>query len=195
MNKPSRPPTGSVPPRPPHAQAPAARPRTGSRTTPAAPITERLKDGAEDTALNAVSLVKEGWRDFLKTNRYFKYKALVVLLWSALALAGIIEAWPEESVHLNEQLGARLVIPPNPDYPAFMIINESDTAWKDVVVIINGEFRGTAVMVEPHSDFTLTPKQLVGKKGNVPPTNLRARDLVVRTRKGEAVLLKDGQQL
>src|SRR4051812_18202112 len=96
MTQPPRPPGGSGPkqgprpsgPKPAPQQPGATRHGTTGRTgappvskRPSGPVAVALKNVAEDQALNAVALVKEGWQGFLKTNRFFKFKAAIVGVW------------------------------------------------------------------------------------------------------------------
>jgi hypothetical protein len=155
-----------------------------------------LRNVAEDQALNAVAAVKEGMKEgfqgFLKTNRYFKYKALVVAVWLAFGGVGAAITFRGTGDHSEENLGARLKMNSDPDHPAFMFVNDGDAPWQNVVVVINGQWRTTISRVEPGADFTVTPKHLVGREGVPAPSNLHATDVVLKSKHGEAVLMKDG---
>jgi hypothetical protein len=152
-----------------------------------------LKDVAEDQALNAVAAVKGGVRDFLKTSRYFKLRAAVVGVWLAAALAGGAITFRDTGPRSEERLGARVKISPDTEHPAYMFVNDSETAWQNVMVIVNGQWRTVVARVDPGGDFTVTPKQLFGKEGTAAPSNLRATDIVLKAKQGEAVLMKAGQ--
>jgi hypothetical protein len=153
----------------------------------------KMKDVAEDQALNALAMVKEGWSGFLKQNRYYKLKAGIVGVWVLFLLVGLLIARPSSETHVDATLSARLLMRDDPEHPAYMFFNESDDTWKDAIVTVNGEWRGVISQVGGHSDFTLTPRQLVGRDGKEPPANLKARDIVLRVKTQEAVLMKDGQ--
>jgi hypothetical protein len=152
-----------------------------------------IKNAAEDQALNAVAVVKEGYKGFLKTNRYFKLKAAIVAVWGVFAVLGLAITFRDTGERAEERLGARLKMNSDPDHPAFMFVNDSDSPWQNVMVIINDQYRTTVVRVDPGTDFTVTPKQLAGKEGAPAPPNLHATDIVLKSKHGEAVLMKGGQ--
>jgi hypothetical protein len=155
-------------------------------------LAAKLKDTAEDQALNAVAVVKEGWAGFLRTDRFFKYRALIVASWLGLAAVGLVIAWPEEGIHTT-RIGARLVMGEDPQHPVYMLMNESDEPWTQVLVIANGQWRAAADRVEPGKELAVTPKQLVGKDGAAAPADLHLTDLELRTHKGRAVLMRKGE--
>ncbi len=157
------------------------------------PLPSRLRSGAESTALNVVAILRETWEDFLNSDRYFKYKAIILVAWAVLSLFGIGVACPAPSVHRDTTLGARLVVGAVSEHPALVLHNESDAAWQDVLIIVNGRYRAAVSHVEPHAFITVTPKQLMGDNGKLAPSDLLAKDVELRTRKGSAHLLENGE--
>lgn len=157
------------------------------------PLQTRLRSGATSTALNVAAILRETWEDFRNADRYFKYKAIILAAWAVLGLFGIGVACPPPSVHRDPSLGARLVVGDESERPALVLHNESDAAWQDVLIVVNGRFRAAISHVEPHAFVTVTPKQLMGDNGKLAPSDLRASDVELRTNKGSAVLLEHGQ--
>jgi hypothetical protein len=157
------------------------------------PLQTRLRSGATSTALNVAAILRETWEDFRNADRYFKYKAVILVAWAALSLFGIGVACPTPSVHRDPSLGARLVVGDAAERPALVLHNESDAAWQDVLIVVNGRFRAAISHVEPHAFVTVTPKQLMGDNGKLAPSDLRATDVELRTNKGSAVLLEHGE--
>jgi hypothetical protein len=157
------------------------------------PLQTRLRSGAASTALNVAAILRETWEDFRNSDRYFKYKAVILVVWAVLSLFGIGVACPTPSVHRDPSLGARLVVGDASERPALVLHNESDVAWQDVLIIVNGRFRAAISHVEPHAFITVTPKQLMGDNGKLAPSDLRATDVELRTHKGSAVLLEHGE--
>jgi hypothetical protein len=159
------------------------------------PLQSRLRDGAESTALNVVAILRETWEDFRNADRYFKYKAAILAAWAVLGLVGIGVACPgTPAVTRNtSSLGARLVVGEEMEHPAYVLSNESDRAWEEVVVVVNHTYRAAISHVEPKAFVTITPKQLMGDNGVLAPFNLRATDLELYTKKGKVVLLEQGQ--
>jgi hypothetical protein len=157
------------------------------------PLPARLRSGATSTALNVAAILRETWEDFRNADRYFKYKAVILASWAVLSLIGVGVACPGPSVHRDTSLGARLVLGEQTEHPALVLHNESDAAWQDVLIVVNGRYRAAVSHVEPHAFVTVTPKQLMGDNGKLAPSDLRASDVELRTRRGSAVLLEHGE--
>ena len=159
------------------------------------PLQSRIRDGAESTALNVVSILRETWEDFRNADRYFKYKAAILAAWAALSLVGIGVACPGTPVvpRNNSELGARLVMGEETEHPAYVLSNESERAWEDVVVVVNHTYRAAISHVEPKAFVTITPKQLMGDNGKLAPFNLQATEIELHTKRGSVVLLEHGQ--
>jgi hypothetical protein len=158
------------------------------------PLQTRIRSQAESTALNVVAILRETWEDFRNADRYFKVKAGILGAWAVLSLAGVWVACPGAPVLLGPStaLGARLIMGEEPEHPAYVLSNESDRAWEDVVVVVNHSFRAAISHVEPRAFVTITPKQLMGDNGKLAPFNLKATDIELHTKKGSVLLLKDG---
>jgi hypothetical protein len=171
----------------------AARSGTVQLDADGEPLPSRLRAGAESTALNVAAILRETWEDFRNSDRYFKYKAVILVAWAILSLTGIGVACPAPSVHRDTTLGARLVVGAETEHPALVLHNESDAAWQDVLIIVNGRYRAAVSHVEPHAFVTVTPKQLMGDNGKLAPSDLQATDVELRTRKGSAQLLEHGE--
>jgi hypothetical protein len=148
------------------------------------PMKERVKAIAADTALNALGVAKDALKDFQGSNRYFKFKALIVGTWVVLSGGTIFAACPGNPLAISNSLGARLVMAGDESRPVYMIKNEGDDAWEDVMLIVNDEYRAATPKIEPGGDITVTPKQLIGPNGKIAPTDLRIRDLVLKTDDG-----------
>jgi len=158
------------------------------------PLQTRLRSGAASTALNVFAILRETWEDFRNADRYFKYKAFILLGWAVLSLAGAVVACPGAPTLMHStSLGARLVLGEETEHPAYVLSNESDRAWEDVVVVVNHAYRAAISQVEPKAFVTITPKQLMGDNGKLAPSDLKATDLELQTRKGSLVLLENGQ--
>ena len=103
------------------------------------PLQTRIRSQAESTALNVVAILRETWEDFRNADRYFKVKAAILGAWAVLSLAGVWVACPGAPVILGPStaLGARLIMGEEPEHPAYVLSNESDRAWEEVVVVVN----------------------------------------------------------
>ena len=193
----SRPP-GNSPPRPrPGVASGQKKVITAARAQPIedekVPLKERLASGASNAALNAFSVAKETVSDFKASDRFFKIKAAIVAGWVVLSAASLAIACPGNSLFANNDLHARLVIAANPDGPILMLENDGRRAWKDVIVIVNHDYRAAAPNVAPQGDITITPRQLMGPNNKLAPKDLHATDVELRTAHGHAVLMADGE--
>jgi len=159
------------------------------------PIQTRIRSEAESTALNVVAILRETLEDFRNADRYFKVKAVILGAWAVLSLAGVFVACPAAPTigGPSTSLGARLIMGEETEHPAYVLSNESDRAWEEVVVVVNHSYRAAISHVEPKAFVTITPKQLMGDNGRLAPFNLKATDIELHTRKGSVLLLKDGQ--
>ena len=159
------------------------------------PLQTRLRDGAENTALNVVAILREVWEDFRNADRYFKYKAAILAAWAVLSLAGVFVSCPAAPTlgGPSTSLGARLIMGEETEHPAYVLSHESDRAWEDVFVVVTHSYRAAISQVEPKAFVTITPKQLMGDNGVLAPFNLKATDIELYTSKGKVVLLEHGQ--
>jgi hypothetical protein len=181
----------SEPPRPPRTlkviSAQRQRPITSAR-----PLKDRLQGAVEDHGLNALSVVRESWDGLRAADRYFKVKALIVASWLVLAVTSLVVACPG-AMHRGNALGAQLVITDVADHPVYMVKNDGKRPWKDVIVIVNHQFRAATAMVQPGNNITFGPKQLLGDNGQVAPDDLQISELELRTADGRATLLHGGE--
>ncbi|MFP2906421.1 hypothetical protein ACLESD_15430 [Pyxidicoccus sp. 3LFB2] len=150
------------------------------------PLGKRLAGEASNHLLNAASVLKELVADFGQRDRYFKYKASIVAGWLAMTVASFAIACPGSTVETGD-MDARLVLSDKLDRPSLTIFNESDEAWEEVVVTVNGEYQSAVPLVPPGQSLTITPKQLQGTKGAA-PADLRFNTLQMRTRDDRADL-------
>lgn len=154
----------------------------------------RLREGALDTVLNSAGILADVWDDFRRSDRYFKYKAAIIGGWLFLSISTFFVACPGPGAGGRNALDARLVLAGDASRPVYMIVNESDDPWKEVLVVANGKYR-TAVGSVGGKGGTLTfiPKQLKGDNDVAAPPDLRILDLELRTDDGDVWLLKEGE--
>lgn len=169
--------------------------RTASREVPVTPEPpkkldkERLKEGIADTVLNSVSILGEVIEDFRNSDRFFKYKALVLGIWVLLTVGAFGVSCPGERVH--NDIDARLVVSGD----VYMVKNDSAEPWRDVEILVNNGWRATRSEIEPQGgNVTLSPAVLFNAQGKRAPSNLRITDIELRVREPEAsvVLLEGG---
>lgn len=168
---------------------------TAARTEPLqkekvdGPLGKRLAGEASNHLLNAVSVLKEALEDFRQRDRFFKYKASIVAGWLVMTVASFAIACPGSTVQTGD-MDARLVLSDKLDRPSLTIHNESDEAWEEVIVTINGEYQSAVPRVPAGQSMTITPKQLQGIKGAA-PADLRFNMIQLRTRDDSADLTED----
>jgi hypothetical protein len=151
---------------------------------------DRLKSGAENTALNALSILRETWEDFRNSDRFFKYKAAIIALWIGLSVTSFAVACP--GTGNSNRIGAKLVTTEVSGRPVVSIQNAGDDKWEDVLVLVNTSYRAAVASIDPDQTVTLTPKQWVGPDGQTAPSDLKVSDVEVRTSEGNTVLLVGG---
>lgn len=157
----------------------------------ARPIGERLRAGLADTGLNALSYGRQLWTDFRRADKFFKWKALIIVGWVALSGTSFVVACPG-SGGVSNALGAKLVRSGTPDEPILMIKNTSDEPWKAVFVTANRRYSLGLQLLGPGKDLVFTPRDLRDEGGEVPPKDLLITDLELRTEDGRTILLEQG---
>lgn len=172
--------------------------RTAARAQPLAaetkgPTSQRLKEGAADTVLNSVSILGEVIEDFRTSDRFFKYKALVLTLWGLLMIGSFGVACPAGGP--SNDIGAALVISGESTKPIYMVKNDSQEPWADVEIIVNGTYRSTMSQMPAGGNATLSSAVLFDDKGKRAPSTLTISDIVVKVRDPESdvSLLVGGQ--
>jgi hypothetical protein len=163
------------------------------KPSPAPPTWKNLvTNQVADKALNAASVAREGWRGFRSTDRWFKFKTLIVASWLLLTITSLVVACPV-SLRKRNSLGAQLVIGKVADHPVYMVKNDGKRVWREVVVVVNGRFRAAAGMIQPGSNLTFGSKQLLGENGQAAPDDLPLLSLELRTTEGSEILVEGGR--
>jgi hypothetical protein len=185
------------PPPPPRPSAPGGV-RTAARAAPLPEekkkiSKEQLREGAVDVLLNSVSILREIAEDFRSSDRFFKYKALVLSVWFVLVGTSVGVSCAGGGP-VGNSFGARLVIGGEGQTRAFMLKNDSDDEWKQVVITVNNKYVVTSDLLRPYGDITLTPRLMFDENGKEAPADLVIRDIHLDCTEGNAFLLKGGQQ-
>jgi hypothetical protein len=145
---------------------------------------ERLQEGAVDTLLNSLSILGEVLEDFRTADRFFKYKALVLVLWLSLTVGAFGVACPQTGP--RNDINAHLVASGD----IYMVKNESTEPWQDVEITVNGAWRATETRVEPNGgSITLSPAVLFDARGARAPSSLTITDIEVKVLEPEATVL------
>lgn len=164
--------------------------RSAARTQPLEPAakkatSQRLKEGAADTVLNSFSILSEVVDDFKSSDRFFKYKAMVLTIWLLLSVGAFGVACPSSGP--SNEINAVLVAAGEASAPVYMVKNESNETWQDVEIIVNGKYRSTMSQLEAGGgNATLSPAVLFDEAGHRAPNALQITDIVVKVREPEA---------
>jgi hypothetical protein len=152
-----------------------------------------LKERAADTVLNAFAIVGELVDDVQTADRFFKYTALVLVLWLASAVGAFGVACP--AIGPRNTIRAHLVVAGEPSAPVYMVKNESGELWQDVEILVNGRYRSTLAQLEASGRLTISSAVIFDSAGNRPPSSLRVTEIEVRVAEpeGAAILLKGGE--
>jgi hypothetical protein len=154
---------------------------------------ERLQEGAADTVLNSVSILAEVIEDFRRSDRFFKYKAMVITLWLLLSVGAFGVACP--STGPSNAIHAQLIVSGEASAPIYMVKNDGTDAWQDVEIIVNGRYRSTMTQLSGEGgSATLSSAVLFDTEGKRAPARLAITEIVVKVRAPEAevTLLTDG---
>lgn len=153
---------------------------------------EAIREGAVDTMLNGAGLLRDVWDDFRNSDRYFKYKAAVLVCWLFLTVTSIGVACPTSGFRTSS-MGARLVIAGDANAPIYMVKNDGKEPWQDVTVIVNGTYRSTAAQIDVNNDVTLSPVVLYDDKGTRAPADLKISQIELQVGEDKTTLLEGGQ--
>jgi hypothetical protein len=154
-----------------------------------------VKERTADTVLNAFSILGEVLEDFRRADRYFKYKALVLVCWLAAVVASFAVAFPDLAP--KNPIRAHLVVSGDAASPVFMVENLSNGPWQDVEIIVNGRYRATQTQLESNGGIALSPAVLFDADGRRAPSTLRIGEIEVRVTdpEGTVTLLQAGELL
>jgi len=189
-------------PPPPPANPPPPRPsmggvRSAARAAPLADekkklTKEALREGAIDVLLNSFSILREVAEDFRNSDRFFKYKALVLTTWLMLVTTSIGVSCAGGPAGGNS-FGARLIIAGEVNDRAYMVKNDSDDEWQAVQITVNGQYYVTAAQLRPYGDISLSPRLMFDAAGKEAPPNLQISEIHIACNEGDAYLLKGGE--
>lgn len=151
---------------------------------------ERLREGAVNTALNAVSILREFVEDFKNSDRFFKYKAGIVVVWLLMSAGSLTVAFSNPTAPTNV-IGAKLNSVNDGVRTIYSVKNTGEDAWTTVTIEVNGTFRTTRAELAPNDSVTLSPKLLVDANGVPAPADLLIRRIRVYANDANATLLGD----
>lgn len=152
-----------------------------------------LREGAIDVLLNAFSILREVAEDFRSSDRYFKFKALVLSVWLMLSITSVGISCSGASV--GNSFGASVVISEVNNSPVYMVTNRSEASWHDVQITVNGKYYVTAAELRPSGGdgITLTPKLMFDETGKEAPPELVIREIHLGCSEGDTFLLRNGK--
>ncbi len=164
-----------------------------TRPLPSSPRFSRgdIRKGAESTALNVAAILRELLADFRSSDRFFKYKAGIIVAWVCLSATGFVVACPPAEE--TNEIGAHLVVAGVTGSPTYMVKNTSPEPWRDVVLVVNGRYRAAFAQVAPNEGVSLTVRQLADANGKPAPADLKVSGLEVLTSEGGTTLISGGQ--
>jgi hypothetical protein len=171
--------------------------RTAAR---AAPLPEEkkkitkhvLREGAIEVLLNGSSILKEVVEDFRNSDKFFKYKALVLSVWFVLAVTSVgvsCSGGPQT----GNSFGARLIVAGEDATLSYMIKNDSDAEWQSVIIEVNGAYYVTAASLRPRGDVSLSPRLMFDANGHEAPSDIKIHDVHLNCSEGDTFLLKGGK--
>ena len=154
---------------------------------------DAVKATAIETVLNSTGILRDLVSDFQRQDKFFKYKALVLVVWATLCTTSVSVGCPRGGA--SNDMSARLVIAGELCRPVYMVKNDSSDKWTDVEITINGKWKTTAAEIPGNGDLTLTPRLLINAEGEPAPAELNITDITVKSSEGEAALMHGGHAL
>lgn len=175
--------------------------RSAARVQPLAPEPVKkldktaIKEGAVDTLLNSFSILSEIAEDFRTSDRFFKYKAAVLVVWALLSITSVGVSCAGQGP--SNDISAVLVVGGDSSRPIYLVKNESLEAWQDVEVLVNGKYRATLAQMEANGgSIALSPAVLFDSAGAKAPSDLHITDILVNVSEpNESVTLLENGQL
>lgn len=148
---------------------------------------EQVKDRAVDVILNGFGLLRDLADDFKHSDRFFKYKVLVLGLWLLCTCSSFLVACPGQAP--SNTIGAHLVESSDAtnSKKVYMVKNESADTWQGVEVVVNGAYRATTGHVEPNGEVGLNI--LFDGEGKRAPSNLVITDIELHVTEPEAIFV------
>lgn len=188
----------SQPPRPSVSNPNLQQVRSAMRTQPLSPevkgpATARLKEGATDTLLNSISILGEVVEDFRNSDKFFKYKAMILSCWFLLTIGAFGIGCPSSGP--SNDISATLVVSGDSGRQIYMVKNDGSDVWQDVEIIVNDKYRSTQSQIAAEGgNLTLSAAVLFDDAGKRAPSALQITDIVVKVRdpEGEVKLLQGG---
>ncbi|MFN7130436.1 MAG: hypothetical protein ACK4N5_00030 [Myxococcales bacterium] len=183
-------------------QAPSAQPQPGgfrsvyAQDVKLAPgprdAKSAVREGAIDALYNVRAIAEEFIEDFRNSDRFFKYKAGVVASWCAMTLLTLVLACPSAQRQPTNSLRASVSVMQVPGLEttrtALLIENQSDAAWDDVMLKLNGTWTAAIPTIAPRQRAVIELKKFSAADGKTPPIDLRPTSLEIRSSEGKATI-------
>ena len=154
---------------------------------------QAIQEGASDTVLNAVSILGEVFEDFKSSDKFFKYKAMVLAVWVFSCFTSVGVACSGGGS--RNDIGARLISTSASGQTVYAVKNDGAEAWHEIEIVVNGHFRSTLASLESNDSMTLSPTLLFDANGTRAPANLAMDAIVINVTSPEdkVVLLEEGK--
>ncbi len=157
------------------------------------PRNEAIQEALLDALLNARAIALELVADFKASDRYFKYKAAIVVSWVLLSLLTIGIACPSADVSPKNSLDARAWVQKvdalDRKITAIALENESKDDWGVMILKLDNAFTAALPGLRARGGKTVvTLEKFVGIEGDSPPLDFRPQHLEIRCDRGSVVL-------
>jgi hypothetical protein len=157
----------------------------------AAAAAARVKDGVRDLARGAIGAAGDLASDlgdaYRKSTRYFRMRAVIVGSWVLLSALTLWGACPSSSGPANV-LGAKVQLLSRNEPGMLMgtqvlVENDSRRVWKDVVLILDGDWRYERKTVRPQDKLVVSITQFRRGTEAAPP-ELEPRAITIECQEG-----------
>lgn len=150
---------------------------------------EAAKEAFLDVVLNAKTMGLELVDDFKASDRFFKYKAGVLGLWSLLAAVALFVSCPGSGdLEPTNALEADILIKQVPaldkTLTAIYIENRSEDDWGDTLLKLNGSYTHALADLKAGAKAVVTLNKFSGPGGATPPPDLKPLRLEINCKQG-----------
>jgi hypothetical protein len=145
------------------------------------------KETAIEAFYAAKDLVEGLLNDFRSSDKFFKYKLGIVVLWAFLSLSTAVVACPGAEGPSNS-LSADVKVVQVLDETSVTVLNQSSSEWRDVRLLLNGAYTAYQPTIAAGARAVLTLKQFAGSGGAAVPAGTRPSSLKITCSEGSTVV-------
>ena len=146
---------------------------------------ERMRELAEEALYQVRRFALDTWDDFRRRDRWFRWKAAIVVAWTVCSIVSIRVATATPADPADNGLGAYAALTHTTMSWGLLVENRSDEAWTGVRVILDGGWVHERRTIAAEEKVVLSPAQFL-RDGEPAPADLEVAGLRLETDDGDA---------